>query len=93
MRPTNVGSPAPDPAPEAAEAAQEEKLKRRLVRSDALAAQPGSAYAMGNPQGRSSYDVRAAIRRRTARRDMLVRLGMIAALLGAVMGVAYSYLL
>lgn len=90
MWPTNLGPPARDPAPDGSD---EKKSKRRLVRSDSLAAHPGGAFALSNPQDRSSYDVRAAIRRRSARRDMLIKLSAIAALLGAGLYVAYSYLL
>jgi len=92
MRPTNAGPPAPDAALDGPELRHEEKSKRRFVGSDPLAAHPGSAFTPGNPQGRSAYNVRAAIRRRTARRDLLVRLSMIVSLLGAVLYGAYSYL-
>jgi hypothetical protein len=90
MWPTNLGLPARDPGPDGSDG---KKSKRRLVRGDSLAAHPGGAFALSNPQGRSSYDVRAAIRRRSARRDVLVKLSVIAALLGAGLYVAYSYLL
>jgi hypothetical protein len=90
MWPTNLGPPARDPA---SDGSDEKKSNRRLVRSDPLSAHPDGAFALSNPQGRPSYDVRAAIRRRSARRDLLIKLSAIAALLGAGLYVAYSYLL
>jgi hypothetical protein len=93
MRPTDLGRPAPGPVPDATEARQKTQPKQRLVRSDPLAAHPGSALALNSPQDRASYDVRTAIRRRIARREMLMRVATIAALAGTVLFAAYSYLL
>jgi hypothetical protein len=67
--------------------------KHRQVGSNPVAGNPGSAFALSHSQGRSSYDVRAAVRRRTARRDMLIRWGMVATLLAALLCGAYTYLL
>jgi hypothetical protein len=63
-----------------------------LASNDLLAAHPGNRATLSS-QVRSTADVRAAIRRRTARRDQVIRLSVVAALLGAVLGGAYKLLL
>jgi hypothetical protein len=57
-----------------------------------MVAHPANAPQPSDPQDRSPYDVRAALRRRTARRDLLIRLSMVAAALGAVLCAAYSWI-
>ena len=46
---------------------------------------------LSSPQGRSSYDVRAAIRQRIARRDLIINWSVVAALLGAALCGAYLW--
>jgi hypothetical protein len=56
-----------------------------------LGAELGARPKLGGPQSRSSYDVRAAIRQRIARRDLIMNWSVIAALLGAVLCGAYLW--
>lgn len=92
MWPANAGPPARDAASEGSEETYEKKSNRRPVRNDHLTAHPSGAFALSNPRG-SSYDVRAAIRRRSARRDMIIRISVITTLLGVVLCVLRYYLL
>jgi hypothetical protein len=64
---------------------------QRSAGGDLVAAHPNNPPPR-NPERRSQYDVRVALRRRTARRDMLIKLSMIAAALGALLCAAYSWL-
>jgi hypothetical protein len=90
MLPGNAGTAAPDPAPEAAGGRR--NSMQRSTGGDLVAAHPNNPSPPRNPKRRSQYDVRAALRRRTARRDMLIKLSMIAAALGALLCAAYSWL-
>jgi hypothetical protein len=65
---------------------------QRSAGGDLVTAHPNNPSPPRNPKRRSQDDVRAALRRRTARRDMLIKLGMIAAALGALLCAAYSWL-
>jgi hypothetical protein len=51
----------------------------------------GARPKLSRPQSRSTYDVRAAIRQRIARRDLIMNWSVIAAVLGAVLCGAYLW--
>jgi hypothetical protein len=87
MLPGNVGSASPDPAADAAGGGR--SPTDRGTARDLLAAH---ALLPRKPQDRSHYDVRAALRQRTARRDLLVKLSLISAAFGAVACAVYKWL-
>jgi hypothetical protein len=89
MMPAKVCSSVPDSVHEMGDG--ERTAMGRLAGGIPAAAHPPSMSSR-HPNGGPPYDVRAALRRRTARRERLLKLGMIVAALGALLCGAYRWL-